>query len=404
MENFKNPLKAFAIEAKNDLPINTSKKIEPELLIWKNKLAEAKLPLDKYWSNNFAKYWREFDPFKSEKDIIVDMSNTFNISNAWLKCYEMLCYFHLVPHEAKKFYHFDNAAFPGSFIISTHHYVKTRTKIDDYKWYASSLAEKNALASEPLEDKYKLFTNYRKNWLMTEKNNGDVLVEANQKDFADKIGNTIDLYTSDLGFDVSSDYNNQEMLQAAANIGQILSGLLTLKDKGSLITKQYTFFEPISLSVIYATASFFEEFYIVKPYTSREANSEIYLVGKGFKTSCFSDSRFKHPYIRAMFDRATGKVPIETPFINYDKTFLSSIISATSDITQSQIDKLKHDIAECNAIVGNYRGQPSRHERVLAFREQIKSTIYSWYYYNPIIPIDTKDRLRMKDALGQNKN
>jgi hypothetical protein len=68
---------------------------------------------------------------------------------------------------------------------------------------------------------------------MHDNNNGDVLVEANQVDFCKQLGGKVDLYTSDLGFDVSSDYNNQELIQLPANIGQILTGLLTLKKGGS---------------------------------------------------------------------------------------------------------------------------------------------------------------------------
>ena len=405
IKQLQNPLKAFEIKGKNAEVLLENKELNfPQLIEWKNKLAEAKLPLDKLWNSAFERYWREFDPFKPEREIVVKMSNNYNISNAWLKCYEMLCYFDLIPEQTDKFYHFDNAAFPGSFIISTYHYIKTRSKINDYKWYASSLTEKNMKHSSPLEDKYKLYANYTNNWLMSAANNGDVLVEANQEDFVRKIGGTIDLYTSDLGFDVSSDYNNQELLQAAANIGQILSGLLTLKEGGSLITKQYTFFEPISISVIYATSTFFDKFYIVKPYTSREANSEIYLVGKGFKTESFGKSRFNHKFIRAMFDRITGKIPLKQPFINPEESFIQQIINATESITQSQIDKLKHDMQACQHILSsNYRGPANQHPTILEFREEIKQQIYAWYYYNPILPIELSERLNMADALGQKR-
>lgn len=403
VKQLQNPLKAFEVCGKNDLKIQDlpEQAVNPELQPWKTKLAEAKLPLDKCWNNAFERYWREFDPFRAERDIVVKLSNDYNISNAWLKCYELICYFNLVP-KSGQFYHFDNAAFPGSFIISSYHYIKTNTNIQDYKWYASSLAEKNIQDAAPLEDKYKLFANYRANWLMSASNNGDVLIEANQEDFVHKIGNQIDLYTSDLGFDVSSDYNNQELLQARANIGQILSGLLTLKQGGCLVTKQYTFFEPISLSVIYATSSFFEQFYIVKPYTSREANSEIYLVGKGFKADLFGKTRFDHPYIRAMLDRATGLVDIKKPFLTPDEQFMKQILKATESITQSQINKLKHNMEACQHILGsNYRGPPALHPTILEFRESVRQNIYAWYYYNNIKPIERSERLNMADALGQ---
>ena len=91
------------------------------------------------------------------------------------------------------------------------------------------------------------------------------------------------LYTSDAGIDVSSDFNRQEELTALLNYGQVLSGLLTLAPGGHLVSKQYTFFTPFSRSLIALLAALFDELYIVKPLTSRPSNSEIYLVGKGFR-------------------------------------------------------------------------------------------------------------------------
>ena len=65
------------------------------------------------------------------------------------------------------------------------------------------------------------------------------------------------------------------MIQAPANIGQILSGLLTLKKGGCFITKQYSTFEPITVSIMYAAVSFFDEFYICKPYSKEDIRAAI---------------------------------------------------------------------------------------------------------------------------------
>ena len=103
------------------------------------------------------------------------------------------------------------------------------------------------------------------------------------------------LYTSDVGIDVTGDYAGQEENTSAINYGQIISGLLALAPGGNFVTKQYTFFTPFSRSLIALVASFFEETYITKPATSRPGNSEVYLVGKGFKilghAGCFSRGR-----------------------------------------------------------------------------------------------------------------
>ena len=249
-------MQSFEIKTGSELlSVNSKKYRIKQLDEIKNELITTKSLLDEeYKNNNFEKYWRECDPFKNERKLVAELGNTCNVSNAWLKCYEILTYYNLLPVsvDTEEFIHFDNAAFPGAFIISTHHLVKTQREWHNkYKWYGSSLLSINEQNSNPLEDKYNLYKNYPSNWLMSDKNNGDVLKEENQLEFCKTLGNKVDLYTSDLGFDVSSDYNNQELLQAPANLGQILTGLLTLRKGGSLFTKQYMIFEPITLSLMY---------------------------------------------------------------------------------------------------------------------------------------------------------
>lgn len=382
----------LATDNKKKFKIKAITEIKESLNATKSKLD------DEFKKRDFSRYWSQCDPFKSEKYIVSKVGQTFNVSNAWLKCFEIIMSYKLVDHitDEKKstFLHFDNAAFPGSFVIATHHLVNTLFQqwAGKYVWKASSLIEKNKLNSDPLEDKYALYENYRNHWLMHEKNNGDVLVESNQKDFCEQLGNRVDLYTSDLGFDVSSDYNNQEYLQMPANIGQILTGLLTLRKGGCLITKQYTIFEPTTIAVMYATASFFDEFFIHKPYTSREANSETYLVGKGFKGGVY----FDHPYIKAMMSIATGQAPKEISFIDaslYPKEYLSTIVKAARELARVQSDKINSDIERSNNAIkkGNYVFDE--------YQKNIAPTIIEWYKLCPILPIEKI--LNMKDSFRQ---
>ena len=404
------PMRKYRLVAddKKQLPIFNKKYKIKKLEEIKQRVSQTKSKLDADFTKHvFGKYWKEFDPFKNEKIIVAKLGNTCNVSNAWIKCYEIINHFGLIPQniDSDTFLHFDNAAFPGSFVLSAHHYINTNFDWKHkYRWVASSLLDRNDENRAPLEDKYKLYENYQSNWLMTNKNNGDVLVENNQKDFNKRIGGKVDLYTSDLGFDVSSDYNNQELIQAPANIGQILSGLLTLKKGGCFITKQYSTFEPITVSIMYAAASFFDEFYICKPYSSREANSETYLVGKGFKDSVTID----HPYIRAMFDRTSKKIDISVPLFDakdYLKSYLPSVIKMSEEIFNAQINKINLDVERVyDCIKSNYRGSPSDNPIVREFVDQEKSKLEMWYYHHPIRVLDDADQLKMKDIFHQKYN
>lgn len=143
--------------SKEVLPISSVKYRIKSLDEQKTKLDTAKNKLDADFTKDlFGKYWRECDIFKNEKSIIAKIGNTCNVSNAWLKCYEMLIYYDMIPKEPGDYLHFDNAAFPGSFIIAAHHLVKTQYPQLNYKWYASSLIAANESDADPLEDKYKL--------------------------------------------------------------------------------------------------------------------------------------------------------------------------------------------------------------------------------------------------------
>jgi hypothetical protein len=73
-------------------------------------------------------------------NIIAKLGNTYNVSNAWVKCYEMINYFNMIPEKTNSFIHFDNAAFPGSFIVSTYHLINTqRSWKNKYIWYTLML-------------------------------------------------------------------------------------------------------------------------------------------------------------------------------------------------------------------------------------------------------------------------
>jgi hypothetical protein len=421
---------------KDIIKINAKKKYRFKPLdSLKARLDESKSKLDlEYKKPKFNAYWSNCDPFKYEKQIVAKIGCTINVSNAWIKCFELIQSFNLVENikTADKFIHFDNAAFPGSFIVATHHLVNTLYADHAYKyhWRGSCLLDANDQNTSPLEDKYRLYANYKANWLMSEHNNGDVLNEDNQLDFYKQLNGKVDLYTSDLGFDVSSDYNNQEKIQHQANIGQILSGLLTLKVGGCFITKQYTTMEPTTIAIMYATAAFFDEFYLCKPFTSRMANSETYLVGIGFKGNILQNSSKKedsnkedskkeeltentlnaendkpqfHPYIMAMFDKITGRTPLDIPIFDaksYPTKYINTIVKATEILTDHQISKLESDIKRCNdCIKGRFNGSIRDDPHISEFYDSIEPALTEWFSQNPILPITKK--LDMIDALGQ---
>jgi len=224
------------------------------------------------------------------------LNTAYNMSvstNASLKMYEMLAL-----NPMPKLGHitaFCNAEFPGAFISGINHFATNRAI--PLKWVASSFWPSDQYADSSIfKDEYGLYRKYKENWLMGPRPDGSYIsgdvcqsevILALSK--SAQVNGPINLYTSDAGIDVSSNYNKQEELTCAINYGQILCGLLSLAPGGVLVTKQYTFFIKFNRALLYKLFTVFDRLYITKPATSRPVNSEIYLIGVGFKGISESD-------------------------------------------------------------------------------------------------------------------
>ena len=391
----------------NDLK-NTGKIYFEEL---DKNVSTAKSLLDEpYKDRRYSKASYLFESFNCEKANVANLSKNINITNAWMKAYEIFDHYELmlIPEKGippKEFVHFDNASFPGSFILAAHHYMNTKSSIGNlYKWYASSLVNDTEVVKDHLEDEYCLFKNYPNRWLMSKKNNGDVSNPLNLLDFQKRLPR-VNLYTSDLGFDVSKNYNSQETLHIPAHYGQLLCGLMVLKQGGHMVVKQYTLFHETNLSNLATLTHFFEEVYICKPATSKPDNSETYLIGKFFRGnisdiiiskmlgelgSCFKSTNIPRP----LFD-----------ITMCGNAFLEGVGIALSMLADIQINKIEMNISAFKEIVEEKLKNPSKDIYELArhkFRDIRKLDLDSWYSKHKINPIHVSKKLYMKDAFNQN--
>lgn len=343
----------------------------------KKKLDIAKNKMDSIYNTPKWKIFKSYGYFYGERKPVAGICATYNVSNAWLKAIEMFSEFDLMCDDVR---HFDNAAYPGSFILAAHHFAVTSGR--SYKWLASSIDSKN---KKVLDDQYGLKKNYPSHWLMHKKNNGDVTVLENLLDFKKLLaGKKINLYTSDLGFDVSSDYNSQEIQHSRAHIGQCLAGLMILENGGNFIVKQYTIFESITASLILILSGCFKEFYICKPITSKQTNSELYLVGKNLIAS-------KVHIAIELLKKKIVNWNIQ-PIIKINKEFekdLSTVISIFS--TQS-----KHLNDYYRFAVNGIHAKSNT-----VFMREKERAIITWYKTVPLKNICKNDLLNMKDAMHQ---
>ena len=121
-------------------------------------------------------------------------------------------------------------------------------------------------------------------------------------------GGTMDFITGDGGFDFSMDFNMQEIHITKLLFGQIAFAVCLQKRGGSFVLKIFDCFMKHTVDLLYLLSSFYQKTHIVKPNTSRYANSEKYIVCTGFM---YDNCDAFYPYFLAQFERMTA-VSVDT--------------------------------------------------------------------------------------------
>jgi hypothetical protein len=134
-----------------------------------------------------------------------------------------------------------------------------------------------------------------------------------------------DLYTGDGGFDFTMDFNNQEENVLPLLLAEILLGVSVLKKGGVSIIKLFDTVMKPTLELLYLTTRLFREWTIFKPKTSREANSERYLICKG--------SLGPNPQIQAFLTQALASYN-DQPY----HSFLHSSVTSTKEYVDFEKD------------------------------------------------------------------
>ncbi|KAJ6239170.1 cap-specific mRNA (nucleoside-2'-o-)-methyltransferase 1 [Anaeramoeba flamelloides] len=115
---------------------------------------------------------------------------------------------------------------------------------------------------------------------------GDLTKNENMKDFAKNVREQtndkgVDIVVADGGFSVEDNPNLQEIYLQQLILCQFLTMFTVLNKGGSFVCKVFDLLHPFTVGLLYILSANFEKFSIVKPYSSRPANSEKYIVCQG---------------------------------------------------------------------------------------------------------------------------
>lgn len=348
--------------------------------IIENELNNTKNLLDNIPENDYYKLSKMYNPYHSINKILIKDYNFQIVTNAVIKMYELISQFDLIKQFSRKkiINIFCNAELPGGFIIAINHYIKTFYPNKKIKWVASSFIGD----ASALDDKYNIYKCNKDNWLMDDNMNGDLTSLKNINSIKNKIYDIfpkgVDLYTSDIGIDVSSNFNTQEVQTLLLNYRQILCGLLTLNKNGTMVIKQFTFFTAFNLSLLTLLTNLFQDVYIVKPETSKKINSEIYIVCKNFYNKL--NNKLKTYLVNIIPNP-------DIPIILIDNNVEIELYNISEKIYKFQIENIL-------TLSNSYKRYKNKLNILNKMLHENNSKIQKdWIIHNPIKLIDSNDHI-----------
>jgi len=254
---------------------------------------------------------RYYRPLNKELRLVDYVQKNYantKISQAWLKMYEIISVYNLIPRKRKTYRTFHSCEAPGNFISAINHYVKTKTEIEDLDWMAQSLkpTKENQESGTGFGDSYGYIRRYPDRWDWGVNGTGDIMDPENIKGYArQSLDRNVDLMTSDCGIPWSEESEESGIFQKLF-FSQILFMLNNLPKGKDFVAKMFlpvAFPTEINLYYLlwlgFRKMSFYKS--VINPYSK-----EFYVVCQDYQGT-------KQTHLDAMFDNLRRK--------NFDRNF-----------------------------------------------------------------------------------
>lgn len=244
-----------------------------------------------------------------------------------------------------------------------------------FNWRASTLNpyfEGNSISNTILDDR--LISQTLENWLFGEDYDGDILKESNIRSlisYCQSFG-PINLVTGDGSIDCLDQPENQEEFVSKLHMAEFIVSLAVLADNGSMILKMFTFFEMSSIAMLFILNCCFEEVHIFKPATSKEGNSEVYVIGIGYKKEVLS-----YEIINKMIDNfKSDKNLLQLDVIPQE--FQQQVVEAARFFMNQQVSVIEGNIRTFR------RFDKQENDRIKAMKYQLVEDYVKIYKIAPI--------------------
>jgi 23S rRNA U2552 (ribose-2'-O)-methylase RlmE/FtsJ len=281
------------------------------------------------------KYKKYTNPYEYIHSIIPNTKQSVStlkpISRSFFKMIEICHSLNLLEGLPAKCNSFHLAEGPGGFIEAISYMRKNAQ--DNY--YGMTLID-NKNQNVPGWNKSKHFLSNNPNVIIESgiSGDGDLTNHENLHHCYDKYNGKMDMITGDGGFDFSFQYPQQEQISTKLITCQVGFAIAMQKKGGSFILKVYDTFTRFSLDLLFLLSNLYEEVYIIKPSTSRFANSEKYIVCKGFRNINTLE------IVKQFYKFLQYKENINGSLFNFELPYLftNKIEEINSIIGQQQID------------------------------------------------------------------
>lgn len=245
------------------------------------------------------------------QDILHSTINKFNLkdkkisSRSFFKMWEMLNRHKLESDEKSnplikdndsEFSSFHMAEAPGGFIQATILYNEQFNKhFNKTKYYGISL--ENEIKFSPMLQKYYGSGKNRQffQFKVSKDLDGDITKISNMNTLLKTfIKNKQSFITADGGFDpFNEQYHEQESY--ILFFAEVVLALGIQKKGGSFVCKFLDVHTSVSVKILYIISLFYNDVKMTKPHTSRQSNSERYIIASDFKYST-SDAKYKEQF------------------------------------------------------------------------------------------------------------
>jgi 23S rRNA U2552 (ribose-2'-O)-methylase RlmE/FtsJ len=372
--------KIFKNLKEND--INIELQIDESKFTFLNKKLRDFLEQSKKNIDNYVELWDSMKKYTNHYEFIHTPIPEYNtciskytpISRAFYKMIEIINFFNISNEKQLNSFHLAEA--PGGFMEAL---CFLRENKQNEKHIGISLHNNDNTTPFWKRDS-SLFTKY-KNKIEIENGltrDGDLYKTENFLYLKNKYGNSMNLITADGGFDFSLDYNQQEKNMLRLLFTEICYALVLQEPGGTFILKIFDIFLEQTVELLYILSLCYENVYLMKPSTSRSANSEKYIICKNFKNTMNVNIVSRLFYSLQTLEKSP-KLFISSLLFNVTipSSYLNQIREINTIIGQNQLETI-------NSTIMIIEQQSRKKERIYQYVKENINKCIEWCLENNI--------------------